>query len=78
MSVADGCSGGTIRVRFASRFGTVARDSVQLDPGHCSFRLRTRALPSRSSVDALRVHVSFGGNAILTPFRAPSYLVRFG
>ena len=26
----------------------------------------------------LRVHVSFGGNAILTPFTARSHLVRFG
>lgn len=78
VSVADGCSGGTIRVRFTSRFGTVARDSVRLSPGHCSFRLRTRALPARSSVSALRVHVSFSGNRILTPFRAGSYLVRFG
>jgi phosphodiesterase/alkaline phosphatase D-like protein len=78
VSVADGCSGGTIRVRFASRYGTVARDSVRVRPGHCSFRLRTRALPARSSVDAMRVHVSFSGNAILTPSRARSYLVRFG
>lgn len=77
VSVVDGCSGGTISVRFASRLGTVARDRVQLSPGHCSFRLRTRALPRSSSVHALRVHVAFGGNAILTPFRARSYLVRF-
>jgi hypothetical protein len=76
VSVADGCSGGTIRVRFTSRLGTVARDSVQLSPGHCSFRLRTRALPRSTSVTRLRVHVSFGGNAILTPFEARSYLVR--
>jgi hypothetical protein len=77
VSVADGCAGGTITVRFRSRFGTVARDSVRLSPGHCSFRLRTRALPRRSSVEAMRVHVTFGGNAILTPFDAPTYLVRF-
>ena len=77
VSVADGCSGGTVGVRFTSRFGTVARDSVRLAPGHCSFRLRTRALPRRDSVDALRVHVTFGGNAILTRFAAPTYLVRF-
>jgi len=77
VSVAEGCSGGTITVRFRSRFGTVARDSTRLSGGHCSFRLRTRALPSRSSVDTMRVHVSFGGNAILTPFQAGSYLVRF-
>jgi hypothetical protein len=78
VSVADGCSGGTVSVRFTSRFGTVARDRVQLSPGHCSFRLRTRALPRNASVTKLRVHVSFGGNAILTPFTARSYLVRFG
>jgi hypothetical protein len=78
VSVADGCSGGTVAVRFTSRFGTVARDRVQLSPGHCSFRLRTRALPRSTSVTRLRVHVSFSGNAILTPFTARSYLVRFG
>lgn len=76
VSVAEGCSGGTIRVRFTSRLGTVARDSVRLSPGHCSFRLRTRALPHSSSVTQMRVHVFFGGNAILTPFAAPSHLVR--
>jgi hypothetical protein len=76
VSVADGCSGGTIRIRFTSRLGTVARDSVALSPGHCSFRLRTRALPRSSSVTRLRVHVFFAGNAILTPFSARSYLVR--
>lgn len=78
VSVADGCSGGTISVRFTSRFGTVARDRVSLSPGHCSFRLRTRALPRSTSVTKLRVHVTFGGNAILTPFRARSFLVHFG
>lgn len=76
VSVAEGCSGGTIRVRFTSRFGTVARDSVSLSPGHCSFRLRTRALPHSTSVTRMRVHVFFAGNAILTPFAARSYLVR--
>jgi hypothetical protein len=76
VSVAEGCSGGTIRVRFTSRLGTVARESVQLSPGHCSFRLRTRALPRSKRVTRLRVHVFFGGNAILTPFAASSHLVR--
>lgn len=76
VSVAEGCSGGTISVRFTSRFGTVARDSQRLSPGHCAFRLRTRALPHSTRVTQLRVHVSFGGNAILTPFEAPSHLVR--
>jgi len=75
VSVAEGCSGGTVSVRFTSRFGTVARNSVQLSPGHCSFRLRTRALPHSHSVTKLRVHLHFGGNAILTPFDAPSQLV---
>jgi hypothetical protein len=78
VSVADGCSGGTISVRFTSRLGTVARNSVRISPGHCSFRLRTRALPHSSSVTKLRVHVHFGGNAILTPFDARSQLVHFG
>jgi hypothetical protein len=78
VSVAEGCSGGTIGVRFTSRFGTVARDRVQLSPGHCSFRLRMRALPRSTRVTHLRVHVSFGGNAILTPFEARSQLVRIG
>jgi hypothetical protein len=78
VSVAEGCSGGTVSVRFTSRFGTVARNSVRIAPGHCSFRLRTRALPRSSSVTKLRVHVHFGGNAILTPFDARSQLVHFG
>jgi len=78
VSVADGCSGGTISVRFTSRFGTVARNSVRIAPGHCSFRLRTRALPRSASVTKLRVHVHFGGNAILTAFDAHSQLVRIG
>jgi hypothetical protein len=75
VSVAEGCSGGTIAVRFTSRFGVVARDRMRLSPGHCSFRLRTRALPRSARVTHLRVHVSFGGNAILTPFEAASHLV---
>jgi hypothetical protein len=78
VGVAEGCSGGTISVRFSSRFGTVARDSVRLSPGHCSFRLRTRALPHSARVTHLRVRVAFGGNAILTPFEARSRLVRIG
>lgn len=77
VSVADGCSGGVIRVRFTSRFGTVARNSARLRPGHCSFRLVTRALPRRSSVTKLRVHTTFGGNKILSSARARSQLVRF-
>jgi hypothetical protein len=78
VSVAQGCSGGTVAVRFTSRFGTVARNSVRLVPGHCSFRLRTRALPRSTHVTRLRVHVSFSGNAILTPFAGPSQLVGIG
>ncbi|HZV73269.1 MAG TPA: fibronectin type III domain-containing protein [Conexibacter sp.] len=76
VSVAEGCGGGTVTVRFTSRIGTVARGSVRLSPGHCGFRLRMRALPRSTHVTRLRVHVSFGGNAILTPFEAPSQLVR--
>jgi hypothetical protein len=76
VSVAEGCSGGRITVRFTSRYGTVARDSTTLAPGHCSYWLRTRALPAR--VDQMRVHVTFSGNAILTPFSARTYLVGIG
>jgi hypothetical protein len=78
VSVAEGCSGGRITVRFSSRFGTVARHSVAISPGHCSFRLRTRALPRSARVTRMRVRVSFSGNAILTPFSARSQLVRIG
>jgi hypothetical protein len=78
VSVAQGCSGGTISVSYTSRYGTVARGSVRLSPGHCSFSVRTRALPRSTRVTKLRVHLSFGGNAILTPFTARSYLVGIG
>lgn len=76
VSVAEGCGSGTVSVRFTSGRTTVARNSVNLVPGHCSFRLRTRALPRSRRVHLLRVHVSFSGNAILTPFAATSVLVR--
>lgn len=75
VSVAEGCSGGTITARFTSRFGTVARASTRLQPGHCSYSLRMRALPRSTRVHHLRVHVTFGGNAILTPSAARTYLV---
>ncbi|MGB2711773.1 MAG: fibronectin type III domain-containing protein [Conexibacter sp.] len=75
VSVAQGCSGGTVAVRFTSRQRTIARSSTRLAAGHCSFRLRTRALPPTGR-QLLRVHVTFGGNAILTPFAARSYRVR--
>ncbi len=77
VGVAQGCGSGTITVRFASKRHTVARASAKLSGGHCSFRLRMRALPPAGR-ELMRVHTTFGGNAILTPFAARSYLVRIG
>ncbi len=75
VSVAQGCSGGTVTVRFTSKSSTIAKASVKLKPGHCSFSLRMKALPP-SGRELLRVHTHFGGNAILTPFDGRSYRVR--
>jgi len=75
VSVAQGCSSGTVTVRFTSKRRTVARASTKIAGGHCSFRLRMRALPPAGR-ELLRVHTSFSGNAILTPFEARSYRVR--
>jgi hypothetical protein len=77
VSVAQGCSGGTITVRFTSGRHTVARAHTTLRPGHCSFHLRMRVLPARG-VHRLRVRTTFGGNAILTPIAARTYLVQIG
>jgi hypothetical protein len=77
VSVALGCGSGRITVSFTSGRHTVARASTDLRPGHCSFRLRMRVAAPRHA-HRLRVHVRFGGNAILTPFSAHSYLVRIG
>lgn len=75
VSVAQGCSGGTIAVRFTSGRHTVARATTKLAAGHCSFRLRMRVLPA-PGIHRLRVRTTFGGNAILTPFAAHTYLVK--
>jgi hypothetical protein len=75
VSVADGC-GGVVEVRFTSRHGTVAERHVRMATGHCSFRVRMRALPPAGR-RLLRVHVRFEGNALLTPFDARSFRVRF-
>lgn len=77
VSVALGCSSGRIDVSFTAGRRTIARSHTFLRPGHCSFRLRMR-VSSSPTVHRLRVHVSFGGNAILTPFDARTYLVRIG
>jgi hypothetical protein len=77
VSVEQGCSDGTVTVRFTSRRRTVARKSMRLHDGHCSFRLRMRGVPPAGR-HLLRVHTTFGGNAILRPFEARSYRVRVG
>ena len=74
VSVADGCNG-IVGVRFTSGSRTVASRRMRLASGHCSYRLRVRAVPPRGK-HKLRVHVRFYGNAILTPSDARSYLVR--
>lgn len=75
VSPTQGCSDGTIGVRFIANDRTVARSRTQLAGGHCSFRLRMRALPP-AGFDRMRVVTTFSGNAILTRFVARSYLVR--
>ncbi len=75
VSVAQGCSSGTISVRFTSGRHTVARAHTSLHGGHCSFRLRMRVLP-RHGIHRLRVRTTFGGNTILTPVAARTHLVR--
>lgn len=77
VSPTQGCSDGTIGVRFIANDRTVARSRTQLADGHCSFRLRMRALPP-AGFNRMRVVTTFGGNAILTRFVARSYLVRIG
>lgn len=74
VSVAEGCGSGQIDVSFTSGKRTVTRASQKLSPGHCSFRLRTK-VKVPSGARKLRVHTSFSGNGILTPFAAPSRLV---
>lgn len=77
VSVAEGCGSGRVTVWFTSGRRTVGRAHADLAAGHCSFRVRTHVSVS-SRVTLLRVHVRFGGNAILTPFDARSALVRIG
>jgi hypothetical protein len=77
VSVALGCGSGRVTVSFTVGHRTVGRAHTDLRPGHCSFRLRMRVSPPPGA-HRLRVHVRFGGNAILTPFSARSYLVRIG
>jgi len=77
VSVAEGCGSGRVTVWFTSGRRTVGRAHTDLAPGHCSFRVRTHVRVS-ARVTLLRVHVRFGGNAILTPFDATSLLVRIG
>lgn len=77
VSTAQGCGSGSVGVTFTSGRRTVAHATATLSGGHCSFRLRMRVHVGRS-VTRLRVHVRFGGNAILTPFSARSYLVGLG
>jgi hypothetical protein len=73
VGVADGCQG-IVGVRFTSGSRTVASKRVRLQSGHCSYRLRVRAVPPAGKTK-LRVRVHFYGNAILTPSDARSYLV---
>lgn len=77
VSVAEGCGSGRVTVWFTSGRRTVGRTHTDLAPGHCSFRVRTHVRVA-ANVTRLRVHVRFGGNAILTPFDAASALVRIG
>lgn len=73
VGVTDGCQG-IVGVRFTSGSRTVASKRVRLKSGHCSYRLRVRAVPPAGK-SKLRVRVHFYGNAILTPSDARSYLV---
>jgi hypothetical protein len=75
VSAAVGCGSGRVAVSFTAGRRTVGRAHADLRAGHCSFRVRVRVgVPA--SVTRLRVHVRFGGNAILTPFAAPTFVVR--
>jgi hypothetical protein len=73
VGVADGCSG-IVGVRFTSGPRTVASKRVRLAAGHCSYRLRVRAVPPAGR-SKLRVRVRFYGNAILSPQDAKTFLV---
>ncbi len=77
VSVAVGCGSGRVSVWLTSGRHTVGHTHTDLSGGHCSFRARLRAHVG-PSVTRLRVHVRFGGNAILTPVDAPTFLVGIG
>jgi hypothetical protein len=77
VSPAQGCGSGRVGVGFTSGRRLVAHATATLSGGHCSFRLRMRVHVARD-VTRLRVHVRFGGNGILSPFSARSYLVGIG
>lgn len=77
VSTAVGCGSGRVYVWFTSGRSTVGHSHADLSGGHCSYRVRLRVRVS-SSVTRLRVHVRFGGNAILTPFDARTFLVGIG
>lgn len=77
VSVALGCGSGRVTVWLTSGSRTVGSARSDLRAGHCSFRVRTRVRVA-PSVTRLRVHVRFGGNAILTPFDAHTFLVGIG
>jgi hypothetical protein len=77
VSPAQGCSSGNVGVSFTSGHSLVGHATATLSGGHCSFRLRMRVHVARN-VTRLRVHVRFGGNGILSPLSARSYLVGIG
>ncbi len=77
VSVAVGCGSGRVSVWLTSGSRTVGHTHTDLAAGHCSFRVRLRA-NAAPSVTRLRVHVRFGGNAILTPVDAHTFLVGLG
>lgn len=77
VSVAVGCGSGRVSVWLTSGRRTVGRTHTDLRAGHCSFRVRVHASVG-PRVTRLRVHVRFGGNAILTPVDARTFLVGIG
>ena len=77
VSTGIGCGSGRVSVWLTSGRHTVGHTHKDLHAGHCSFRTRVHVTVG-ASVTRLRVHVRFGGNAILTPFDAPTFLVGIG
>ena len=77
VSPAVGCGSGRVSVWLTSGSRTVGHTHTDLAAGHCSFRVRLRvSVPA--SVTRLRVHVRFGGNTILTPVDARTFVVGIG